>query len=99
MKELQGTEKQIVWAAKIREEIYCQVEKAISEIDFSEKQLISVARIQVAMQNDNSAYWIENFQLNGAHGLSKLFEFLNNKESGIAGRRIATKINENREED
>ena len=95
MKLLKGTEKQIVWATQIREVIYKQVETAIGQVEFSEKQLKNVEVIKEAMENDNSAYWIESFQLNGADGIRNLFSFLNSKECGIAGRKIARQINEN----
>jgi len=96
MKELQGTEKQIIWATQIREEVYKQVMTAIDEIEFSEKQLKKVTVIKEAMENSNASYWIENFQLNGAKGLKKLFEYLCSREAGIAGRRIAEQINTRR---
>lgn len=90
MVELKGSEKQIVWAEKIRAEVYTQVMAAIEEVDFTEKQLKKVETIKSDMENDSASYWIENFQLNGEKGLRKLFDYLS---ESIAGRRIAQAIN------
>jgi hypothetical protein len=87
--ELTGSAKQIEWALKLQSYVVNEINSVIESIDFSEKQISSVEKMKIELENNSSKFWIDSFGEGKTSG--KLFEYLNNKM--IAGRRIASAIN------
>ena len=93
MKELQGTEKQIIWATTIKESVLKEMFENVSFEGLQERHIEKINVMKSELEdNCDSKFWIDNFQAIGGDKVKPVFNYLN--EVGIFGRKLCKKINE-----
>lgn len=80
--ELTGSEKQIAWAIKLRNNALAILDAQISKISESHKSTMTYLRNQWISKETASVYWIDNRdELNDLRSIAKLIEVSTNYKS------------------
>ena len=95
MVELKGSEKQVIWAEKIRNFVAIEILEAIEKNTFEEKQLDKVESVKKDMNNDSAVWWIETFGFKCVDydNARPIVNYLNNKPSRKTMSMIMRQIN------
>ena len=95
MVELKGSEKQVIWAEKIRNFVAIEILEAIEKNTFEEKQLDKVESVKKDMNNDSAVWWIETFGFKCVDydNARPIANYLNNKPSRKTMSMIMRQIN------
>lgn len=94
-KKLRGTEKQIKWANKVREEVLSVLLPAIEKLEStedmtkSEKRVRELKLIKSELESVEAKFWLDKFTEWGKNNINgKIIRYLNEDDKGFVGRKI-----------